>query len=321
MFTKRKEDSIRSLGEVRLIGQIRDWLGDVVPPSPEGIGDDCAVVEPHPGKQILTTDSLSYGQHFDDSIPAEAAGAKLVKRNLSDIAAMGGEPDHALLSLLSGANLRIDWLRGFVEGIRKSCERHRVALVGGDISGLPDGQFSAVLSLSGHLPHALLLRKGAMAGDRIYVTGRLGGSLLSKHHNFEPRLAEGRWLAQSNLCTALMDLTDGLAKDLHALIPPQCAAYLNLNQIPLSDDALASAAKSGRLPIEHAFCDGEDYELLFSLQGNADQAAFESAWVAQFPQTSLSCIGQLVQTEGSAPYLDAATGEALPWTKGFEHVG
>lgn len=321
MFTDQKEDSIRTLGEVRLIAQIREWLGDVVPPSPEGMGDDCAVVEPHPGKQILTTDSLSYGQHFDDSIPAEAAGAKLVKRNLSDIAAMGGEPDHALLSLLSGADLRIDWLRGFVEGIRKSCERHQVALVGGDVSGLPDGQFSAVLSLSGHLTHALLLRRGAEAGDRIYVTGRLGGSLLGKHHNFEPRLAEGRWLAQSDLCTALMDLTDGLAKDLRELIPPQCAAYLDLDQINIDEAAHRCAAESGRPPLEHAFCDGEDYELLFTLKSSADQAAFESAWAAQFPQTPLSRIGQLKQSEDSAPYLDAVTGEALPWTKGFEHVG
>lgn len=321
MFTQNTNDRIRSLGEVRLIAQIREWLGGVAPPSPEGMGDDCAVVEPCPGRQILTTDSLSYGQHFDDSVTAQAAGAKLVKRNLSDIAAMGGVPDHALLSLLSGADLRIDWLRGFVEGIRQSCERYRVALVGGDVSGLPDGQFSAVLCMGGHLPHAPLLRGGAGAGESLYVTGSLGGSLSGKHHEFEPLLAEGRWLAQCGHCSALMDLTDGLAKDLRELIPPGCAAHLELDRIPLAEAAHPCAAASGRPPLEHAFCDGEDYELLFSLKGGTDQAAFESAWAARFPQTPLSRIGRLAQAKGDAPYLDAATGEALPWTKGFEHVG
>lgn len=320
MFTDQKKDSIRALGEIRLIAQIREWLGDVVPPCPEGMGDDCAVVEPAAGKQILTTDSLSYGQHFDDSIPAQAAGAKLVKRNLSDIAAMGGSPDHALLSLLCGADVRSDWLQAFIGGIRQSCEQHQVALVGGDVSGLPDGQFSAVLYLSGHLPHALLLRSGTEAGDRIYVTGRLGGSLSGKHHNFEPRLAEGRWLAQSGLCTALMDLTDGLAKDLRELTPQGCAAYLDLERIPVSEDARRLAEDTGRSPMEHAFCDGEDYELLFTVKGSTDLDAFESAWAGQFPTTSLSRIGRINATAGEAAYLDATTKEALPWTKGFEHV-
>lgn len=321
MFTDQKEESIRSLGEVRLIAQIREWLGEVVPPCPEGMGDDCAVVEPQAGKQILTTDSLSYGQHFNDSLSAQAAGAKLVKRNLSDIAAMGGQPGHALLSLLCGADLRIDWLQGFIEGMRRRCAQHRVALVGGDVSGLPNGQFSAVLCLTGHLLHAPLLRSGAQRGDRIYVTGGLGGSLSNKHHSFEPRLPEGLWLAQSGQCSALMDLTDGLGKDLRELIPEGCAAYLDLDRIPVSDDARRLAEESERMPMEHAFCDGEDYELLFTVKGSTDLGAFESAWAAQFPQTRLSRIGRIGEATGDAPYLDAATGAALPWTKGFEHVG
>ena len=96
MFTKNADKSIRALAEVALITQIRYWLGAVTPTSPEGIGDDCAVVDwPKGLKQILTTDSLSYGQHFDESVSAHDAGAKLIKRNLSDIAAMGGRPGEA----------------------------------------------------------------------------------------------------------------------------------------------------------------------------------------------------------------------------------
>jgi thiamine-monophosphate kinase len=320
MFTNQRNDSIRSLGEVRLIAQIREWLGDVVPPCPEGMGDDCAVVEPLPGKQILTTDSLSYGQHFDDKVSPQDAGAKLVKRNLSDIAAMGGKPGHALLTLLCGSDLRIDWLRAFIRGIRSTCEIYKVALVGGDVSTLPDGQFVSSMSLTGYLEHPPLLRSGGCEGDALYVTGSLGGSLRQKHFRFDPRLAEGRWLAVSGHCSALMDLTDGLAKDLRELIPKGCAAYLDLDDVPVSEDAHRIAAETGLPAMAHAFCDGEDHELLFAVQSTCDLKTFERAWAAAFPQTSLSRIGRIGQSDGNAPYLNAATGEALPWIQGFEHV-
>ncbi len=320
MFTQNKEDSIRALGETGLIAQIRDWLGAVAPQSPVGMGDDCAVVDTPKSKQLLTTDSVSYGQHFDDNVSARDAGAKLIKRNLSDIAAMGGQPGHALLTLLTGADLRIDWLRAFIEGIRQACEQYQVPLVGGDISSLPDGQFSSVLSLSGHLDYAPLLRSSAEAGDSIYITGSLGGSILHKHYSFEPRLAEGQWLAQSDVCSALMDVTDGLAKDLRELLPAHCAAHLNLDSIPVSEDAHRCAATSGRPVLEHAFCDGEDYELLFTVKKNADLEAFEKNWGARFPETALTRIGRMGKAMGETPYVDAKTKEALPWIKGFEHL-
>ena len=120
MFTENKSISISSLGETKLIAQIRRWLGDVTPPSPEGMGDDCAVVSVPQGKQILTSDSLSYGQHFDHNIDPKDAGAKLIKRNLSDIAAMGGNPSHALLTLLCGGDLHLEWLFEFIKLVREN---------------------------------------------------------------------------------------------------------------------------------------------------------------------------------------------------------
>lgn len=313
--------TIATLGETKLLALMRQWLGRVAPKSPEGMGDDCAVVETPQGlKQILTTDSVTYGQHIDARVSARNAGAKLIKRNLSDIAAMGGRPGHALLTLLCGADLSIDWLKAFIEGARDTCARYDLPLVGGDISALADGQFSSVLSLTGYLEHSALLRSGAQAGDALYVTGTLGGSILHKHYSFEPRLAEGQWLAQSNVCSALMDLTDGLAKDLRELIPAGCAAYLELDQIPLSEEAHQSAAKSGHAVLEHAFCDGEDYELLFTAKGDTDLAEFESHWKQSLPNTLLTRIGQLDTSAGDAPYRDATTKEALPWVKGFEHL-
>ncbi|MEE2988532.1 MAG: thiamine-phosphate kinase [Verrucomicrobiota bacterium] len=321
MFTKNTDESIRALAEVALIAQIRHWLGAVAPSCPQGIGDDCAVVDwPKGLKQVLTTDSLSYGQHFDDSVSAHDAGAKLIKRNLSDIAAMGGRPGEALLNLLSGNDLQTDWLAAFFDGICDACQEYDLPIVGGDISTLPNGQFTAVLSLTGYSEKTPLLRKGAQAGDALYVTGTLGGSILNKHYNFKPRLTEGQWLAHSMACSALMDTTDGLAKDLSELIPDGCAAYLKLSEIPLSDAAHQCANASGQSAIEHAFCDGEDYELLFAVKNNTKLEIFESHWRQKFPDTPLSQIGRIRKSKSKAPYIDSQTNEALPWVKGFEHL-
>ena len=321
MFTKNADESIRALAEVALIAQIRRWLGAVAPSSPQGMGDDCAVVDwPKGMKQILTTDSLSYGKHFDDSVSAHDAGAKLIKRNLSDIAAMGGRPGEALLNLLSGGDLQTDWLAAFFNGICDACQEYDLPIVGGDISTLPNGQFTAVLSLTGYSENPPLLRKGAQAGDALYVTGTLGGSLLKKHYNFKPRLTEGQWLAQSMACSALMDITDGLAKDLRELIPDGCAAYLELGKIPLSDAAHQCANTSGQSAIEHAFCDGEDYELLLAVKNDTKLEIFERQWRQKFPSTPLSQIGQIRKSKSKAPYIDSQSNEALPWIKGFEHL-
>lgn len=321
MFTKNADESISGLGEVALIAKIRHWLGAVSPNSPQGMGDDCAVLDRPKGlKQILTTDSLSYGQHFDSSISAHDAGAKLIKRNLSDIAAMGGHPGEALLNLLCGSDLRTDWLAAFFEGIYHACQEYELPIVGGDISTLPNGQFTGVLSLTGYLEKPPLLRKGAQTGDALYVTGTLGGSLLKKHYEFEPRLIEGQWLAQSQACSALMDITDGLAKDLGELIPDECAAYLELGKIPLSDASHQCAKASGRSAMEHAFCDGEDYELLLAVKNDTQLEVFERQWGQRFPGTPLSQIGELRKSENKASYIDSKTQEALPWIKGFEHL-
>lgn len=315
MFTDQSGDSIASLGEAELIRRIGLWLGSVSPSPPKGMGDDCAVLtSENKGKQLLTTDSLTYQQHFDDGMRPEDAGAKLIKRNLSDIAAMGGVPGPALLNLLSGPNLSIDWLEAFIKGVRQTCAQYEVSLVGGDVSALQADQFSAILMQTGKAEHPLL-RSGAKLGDSIYVTGTLGGSILGKHYHFKPRLEEGRWLADSDVCTAMMDLTDGLAKDLAGIVPENCAAWINIESIPLSDDIKQLKGD----PLEHAFCDGEDYELLFTLKKSAS-ADFEKKWYDSFPETVLTKIGVLREKNGNASYINDADGTPLPWRKGFEHL-
>ena len=321
MLTAHTEvDRIDHLGEIALIKKIGAWLGPVNPPAPAGIGDDCAVLEPPVGaKQIITTDTVSYGQHFDDSVSAEDAGAKLIKRNLSDIAAMGGTPGPAVLALLCGPDVSIKWMAGFFNGVRLECQRHNVQLVGGDVSSLPEGNFSAVLTLTGSAV-APKLRHGAQLGDYIYVTGTLGGSILKKHYAFAPRLAEGQWLATHSGCHAMMDLTDGLAKDLQSILHADFSASLNLAAIPISNAARACAQKSGRAVLDHAFCDGEDYELLFTLDADENLKTFEADWAKHFPDVELSCIGHIQPAAPISRLIDAETNTALPWTHGFEHL-
>lgn len=316
IFEQKPDSKIASLGEVKLIRCIGNWLGSASPKSPEGMGDDCAVHDyVNPAKQLLTTDSLTYGQHFDCSIHAEDAGAKLIKRNLSDIAAMGGTPGPALLNLLCGPDLSIDWLEGFIRGIRQTCAQYQVKVIGGDVSALQEGQFSAVLTQTGHAKQPLL-RNGAREGDAIYVTGTLGGSILKKHYTFEPRLAEGRWLAGSGASSAMMDLTDGLAKDLPELIPDNCSAWMDLPAIPLSEDVKQLEGN----PIQHAFCDGEDYELLFTVKESMATNDFEQLWQKQFPETALTKIGCIKSYTDDVALIDARTKKALPWKNGFEHL-
>ncbi|MGJ8651827.1 MAG: thiamine-phosphate kinase [Opitutaceae bacterium] len=321
LFAKNKTHSVAAIGESALIQRIQGWLKTTTPRAPHGIGDDCAVIEVlAPTQQLITTDALSFGQHFDSNVSAEDAGAKLIKRNLSDIAAMGGKPDHAVLALLCAPDTAIDWLESFFAGIRKTCEAYDLRIVGGDVSTLPIGQFSAVLTLVGTIDTAKL-RSSAHIGDHIYVTGALGGSILNKHYTFTPRLNEGAWLAQHPSCSALMDLTDGLAKDLKALLPNDASAHLDLNAIPIAEDARKLAESSQRSPLEHAFCDGEDYELLFTVNESTASADFEQEWQQAFPKLRLSRLGRIAHGSKPSPGLiNAATNEALPWVDGFEHL-
>lgn len=320
LTAKTYTESIAHLGEERLIQQIRSWLGAVNPPAPNGIGDDCAVIDPvYTGKQLITTDSISYGQHFDARIKASDAGSKLIKRNLSDIAAMGGIPGSAVLALLCSSNISIRWLEDFFWGIQNACKHYSVSLVGGDISTLKETSLSAVLTLNGYAL-APKLRTSSQIGDFIYVTGTLGGSILGKHIQFEPRLAEGQWLCKQSECHAMMDISDGLGKDLQSLLPANTSAHLFLNKIPISNAAVKLAQTSGLEKLEHAFCDGEDYELLFTVAEDTDQLKFENRWKQHFPETQLTRIGTIKPGSTEEPYLDARTKTALPWTYGFEHL-
>lgn len=291
-FTSNQADSVLAQGELRLITSIRRWLGSSSPKSPFGIGDDCAVVPPSRNQLLITTDPVIYGRHFDDAVPPRAVGAKLLKRNLSDIAAMGGRPRTAVISLALSPETSVAWLRGFYLGLAACAQKHQVKIVGGDITQGPTGFVGAFLTLHGESTGPrVVTRTGARLGDHLYVTGSLGGSLLGHHHNFSPRLAEGAWLARRDEVRAMMDVSDGLAKDLDALTPASLAPALCATAIPISAAARQHARRTKLTPLQHALCDGEDYELLIVVRSGANRARFERAWQKHFPKVKISLIG------------------------------
>jgi thiamine-monophosphate kinase len=314
-FTDQPAESVAALGECGLIKAARRWLGSVCPPAPYGIGDDCAVLPPFPGAPLLTVDPVIYGEHFDDRMTAAAAGAKLMKRNLSDLAAMGGAPVAAVVALALAPTLRVRWLAGFYRGLAAAARRHGVPVVGGDIARQGEG-FTATLTLLGRATGPrVLTRTGARVGDRVYVTGELGGSLAGHHWRFTPRLPEGRWLARQAGVRALLDVSDGLGKDLAALVPAGARAVLDPAAIPIRPAARRAARASGRPVLAHALGDGEDYELVFTVDRRVPAAAFARRWARAFPKTRLSAIGRLVAAAAAAPgMIDLAD------YRGFEHL-
>lgn len=304
-FAPRHSDSVAAWGEERLINAIRQWLGDVAPPTPRGMGDDCAVLPPSSRVQLLTVDPVIFGRHFDASATPAAVGAKLLKRNVSDIAAMGGRPRQAVIALTLDPRVSRRWLAQFHRGLASAARRCGVEVVGGDVA--QGAGFSASLTLLGTASgRRVLTRRGARRGDHILVTGVLGGSVKSGHHwRFTPRLAEGAWLVRQPAVRSMMDVSDGLAKDLHALEPANARAALDASSLPIRAGAT----------LRQALCEGEDYELVFTLSAQADPASFLRRWRRRFPRTRISRIGQFCAADEFPPH--ALT---LADYHGYEHL-
>ena len=291
IFTTTPRDSVAAYGELRLITEVRRWLGDVSPRSPFGIGDDCAVLPPTKRAQLVTTDPVIHGQHFDDAVPPRAAGAKLLKRNLSDIAAMGGRPVAAVLSLALAPATNVAWLREFYLGLAAAARRYHVKIVGGDITQAPAGFFGAFLTLHGEATGPrVITRTGAKLRDHLFVTGRLGGSRQGHHYTFQPRLAEGAWLARQPEVAAMMDVSDGIAKDVQALTPAGMVASIAPVAVPVSAAAKHAARRTSQPAWVRALTDGEDYELLFVVRARTDVTKFAARWKRKF-STPLHLIG------------------------------
>jgi thiamine-monophosphate kinase len=267
-----------------------------------GAGDDCAVLDVGMPDRLLLfkTDAVVEGVHFASDAPPEKIGHKALGRCLSDIAAMAGTPTAALITIGLARDFKPEMVEAIYTGMNALARRHQVAIVGGETTSSPERIFISV-ALLGWVPRGKgVLRSGAEAGDAIFVTGELGGSLAGKHLEFEPRLAEARWLAQHFSLHAMLDVSDGLAGDLrHILAASRVGAELLATSIPISREArlAAKAGSSAKPALLAALTDGEDFELLFTVACR-DAVPLLDAWRKQFPKLPLACIGRIKAGEG-----------------------
>jgi thiamine-monophosphate kinase len=288
-----------------------------------GIGDDCAVLSVPPGHELLvTTDFTIEKVHFRrDWHRPELVGRRCLTRGLSDIAAMGGEPLAAFLSLAVSSDVPQKWVDRFLKGLLDLAEEFQVPLAGGDTAQSVSG-IQADIVVVGSVPKGkAVLRSGAKAGERIYVTGELGGSAAAlarlgeskpvgaeyfRHFRPLARVAVGQWLRQRGVASAMIDLSDGLSTDLeHICQESHVGAEIEAEAIPRAQVGLGKK----RVALEFALHGGDDYELLFT---SAAAVPSEIAGVR------VTRIGRATQSAGMR--LIGADGKARPLKAGgWEH--
>jgi thiamine-monophosphate kinase len=339
-MTARRRTGLQQIGEFGFIDRIRGPSRDGGCNRPERvvvpIGDDAAAFTSDPDRlTLLTTDMLVEGVHFlRPAISGLDLGHKALAVNLSDIAAMGGTPREAFVSLAVPEDCPLAYLEEIYAGLRALAAEHEVNILGGDTT-FSRRDLVINVALTGCVAENELLRRdGARPGDLIALTGTLGESraglhllqkglpldtpahqhLLQAHHRPRPHLAEGRFLAASGAVRAAMDVSDGLSSDLgHILDQSGVGALIYANRLPISAPLLDFCRDHGIDPVQHALAGGEDYVLLCTL--DPDQSAalakdYEYTFAAPLRVigeiTALQGVAELVAADGSRTPLPAA---------------
>ena len=280
-------EQLRDIGEDALIRRIVSELSADDESVIVGPGDDCAVVDV--GRegyyQLLKTDSVIEGVHYLSSACPREVGWKSAARVISDFAAMGGVPHQLLITIALPEEMKVDDVVSLYQGINHCAVSHGAVISGGETARAPHGS-AAMISVSGTgwvRRDELVTRAGASAGDVVLVTGRLGGSLAGKHLTFQPRLAEAQWLTENFQISAMMDLSDGLAKDLPRLAAASCCSFrIDETKLPCSEGCDGA----------QAIGDGEDYELLLCVSPEI-VSELKAAWSQVFPDLELTAVGEL----------------------------
>lgn len=325
-------------GEIELIARLAEIFGAAPPEVALGISDDCAALDLGGADYLLwTVDTLVEGVHFDPAYMSLAQlGRKSLAVNVSDLAAMGGEPKYALLSLGWPPARDLAGALEFGEGLAAGARDFGVAVIGGDTVSSP-GQITLTLTVLGRVPKTQMLRRsGARVGDQVYVTGPLGEAsaglailrrevaadpglsapLIEAHLNPRPQVAAGRLLAREGLASACIDLSDGVATDLfHICRASGVGARLEADRLPVPAAVRAVARLTGKEFWELALQGGEDYQLLFTCP--PEQAPRLAAIFAQAGLEVPSRLGEIVPGEEVVITIDQK--EKIISGSGFEH--
>lgn len=294
------EESILS----QVIPKLSQGADIVVPP-----GDDCAAIDVGLDRLLLmAADQIIANVHYDKSTtPPEDAARKLLKRNVSDIAAMGGAPAHAVLTIATACKDE-NWYLKFFEGIAAEARLWNISVCGGDLASTQTENEVCSLTITGWVERdKLCLRSNAREGDVIFCTGVLGNSYNSRHHlTFTPRLEVAQFLSGTYTDT-MMDLSDGIGIDLERMCKASSVgARIDVDKLPLRAGA----------DVEGGVCDGEDYELLFSVP-ESKVSELISAW--PFKELELTEVGVFTNPDLGILYI-SNTNNSVSYNKyGFDH--
>ncbi len=291
-------------------------------------GDDCAAVRTAPGRLLLlAVDQVVGDRHYllEDNAeqnaehetrntqrgtPPELAGRKLLARNLSDIAAMGGRPLYALVAGAFAPGQDAAWMDRFFDGLLALGRETGTVLIGGDLARAPHDAVASLTIVGEVAENQVKLRSSAKPGDILFVTGTLGSSLETGHHlTFTPRLREGQWLAAQPGVRAMMDISDGLL--------PDAARVCRASHCGLRIEAARLPLRTPRTTVEQALTDGEDYELLFSAAPEA-AGALADAW--PFPDVPLTRVGVFTAEDAGRVAVTDNAGNPLSFSAtGYDH--
>jgi len=302
----KRSQTVGDLGEFGLIKEICASIPHA--------GDDCAVLPSADRKKCLlyTCDPVVEGVHFVAATPPRQIGWKAMARNLSDIAAMGGQPRWAVVSIGLRPATSVRWVKEIYAGLHAAARKFNCQIVGGDTTHVKHEQFVVVALIGDVVKSRIALRSGARVGDSVFVTGTLGGSLHGKHLTFTPRVNEARWLVGHFPVHAMIDLTDGLSNDLQRLREssrPGIGFEIFAAEVPI--------ARAARGRLTAALNDGEDFELLFTIDPRY-VTALRRSWAHDF-RLKLTEIGRVVQSRGAITLIgnDAIQRPLTP--AGYDH--
>ena len=281
--------AMRRMNELDLIDLVRKVFPQRGRGLALGIGDDCAAIRPAAGHELLmTTDTLVEGVHFSlERTTPRQLGMKTAAVNLSDIAAMGGRPRFALLSVSVTDDIGKKWMTSFLDGFKQAMSPSGCVLVGGNVSGARKGGLFFTVTAIGEIKRGLRVdRTGARPGDTVFVTGTPGEAalgldlllqekksrdrgekrLIARHNSPTARVEWGALLASERIASAMIDVSDGVAMDLYRILKASgVRAEISLSAFPLSRETARAVALSGDEAWKRILSGGEDYELLFTV--------------------------------------------------------